>query len=108
LAERQTDLEVKHELKYPNRPRVWIEGPSGVILAAVLLIPVALGAGEKDVVSPLTDEHWSVGHPLNFKTPSGFRATSKPGAIERMTDAPVPFGKRTKRHVNCSLRLWRA
>jgi len=35
-----------------------------VILAAVLLIPVALGAGEKDVVSPLTDEHWSVGHPL--------------------------------------------
>jgi hypothetical protein len=96
LAERQTDLEVKHELKYPNRPRVWIEGPSGVILAAVLLIPVALGAGEKDVVSPLTDEHWSVGHPLNFKTPSGFRATSKPGAIERMTDAPSAVWKKNK------------
>ncbi len=54
-----------------------------MILAAVLLIPVALGAGEKDVVSPLIDGHWSAAHTLNFKTPMGFRAMSKPGDLER-------------------------
>jgi hypothetical protein len=79
-----------------------------VILAAVLLLPVAQGAGEKDVVSPLNDVHWSAAHTLNFKTPTGFRATSKPGELELATSVLGPFGKRTKRHANCSLLLWRA
>lgn len=57
-----------------------------MILAAVLLIPVALGAGEKDVVSPLTDEHWNAAHTLSFKTPAGWKLSSKPGDLE-LTEA---------------------
>ena len=79
-----------------------------VILAAVLLLPVAQGAREKDVASPPNDELWSAAHTLNFKTPTGFRATSKPGDLELATYALRPFGKRTKRHANCSLWTWRA
>ena len=79
-----------------------------VILAAVLLLPVAQGAGEQGVASPLNDEHWSAAHTLNFKTSRGFRATSQPGDLDILTYAPRPFGKRTKRHANCSLWSWRA
>jgi len=79
-----------------------------VILAAVLLLPVAEGAGEKDVASPLNDEHRSAAHTPNFKTLAGFKATSQPGDLALATDVPKPFGKRTKRHANCSLWSRRA
>ena len=67
-----------------------------MILAAVLLIPVALSAGETDVVSPTTDEHWSASLTLNFNTPIGFRAMSKPGDLERVTYVPEPVWKKNK------------
>ena len=79
-----------------------------MILAAVLLIPVALGAGEKNVASPLNDEEWTPALTVNFKTPTGFEATTKLRDLDLVTHAPSVFGKRTKRHANCSLRLWRA
>ena len=65
-----------------------------VILAAVLLLPVALGAGEEAGVSPLTDEHWNAARTLSFKAPAGFTVTSKPGDLE-LTERkrPNPFGK---------------
>jgi len=56
-----------------------------VILAAVLSIPVALGAGEKEP-SPLTDEHWNAARTLSFKTPAGWNVSSKPGDLE-LTEA---------------------
>jgi hypothetical protein len=132
-----------------------------MILAAVFPLPVAQGAGEKDVVSPPSDEPSSASHTPSFETPTGWTLSSKRsdlqlteaggedliGRILRRQgelglafvieyDVPVggeqkwrqrnltpvndngsvcvarytvsPFGKRTKRHANCSLRLWRA
>jgi hypothetical protein len=79
-----------------------------VILAAVLLFPVALGAGGKDVVSSLTDDPGAAHLTLNFKTSPGFEATANSGDLELVTYAQSVFGKRTKRHANCSLWAWRA
>jgi hypothetical protein len=79
-----------------------------VIFAAVLLFPVALGAGEKDVVSPSPMSPREPHLTLNFKTPAGFDATLNPGDLEQVTYAQSVIGKRTKRHANCSLWTWRA
>jgi hypothetical protein len=76
-----------------------------VILAAVLLIPVAQGAGQKDVVSPLTDEHWNA---ANTWRQRNLTLVNDNESVCAVTYTPSPFGKRTKRHANCSLRLWRA
>jgi hypothetical protein len=57
-----------------------------VILAAVWLSPVALGAGEKEAASPLTDEHWNAAHTVSFRTPAGWTVKSTPGDLE-LTEA---------------------
>ena len=67
-----------------------------MILAAVLLIPVALGTGEKDVVSPLSDGHWRAAHTLNYRTPTGFRAPSSTGDLHFATAAPRARWKKNK------------
>jgi hypothetical protein len=64
-----------------------------VILAAVLLIPVALGAGEKDVVSPLTDEHWNAAHTLSLRN---LTLLNDNESVCVVTYAPVPVWKKNK------------
>jgi len=57
-----------------------------VILAPLLLWPVAATAGEKAVVPALTEEHWNSSKTLRFKTPAGWTVTQTPGDPE-LTEA---------------------
>ena len=53
-----------------------------VLFVAVLSMPVALGAGEKEAAPALTDEHWNAARTLSFKTPAGWKVSPKPGDLE--------------------------
>ncbi len=57
-----------------------------VILAPLILLPIALAAGEKAVVPALTEEHWNASRTLRFKTPPGWSVTHTPGDLE-LTEA---------------------
>ena len=52
------------------------------LMLAAFSTPVAVGAGEKDGVPALADEHWNAAHTFSFKTPAGWTVSSKPGDVE--------------------------
>jgi len=68
-----------------------------VILAPLLLLPVALVAGQKTAVPVLTEEHWNASKTVGFKTPAGWSVTHTPGDME-LTEA---------RGHGMMLRIWR-
>src|SRR3972149_5364589 len=68
-----------------------------VILAPLMLLPVALTAGQKTPVPVLTEEHWNASKTVGFKTPAGWSVTHTPGDME-LTEA---------RGDGMMLRIWR-
>ena len=57
-----------------------------LILAPLVLLPVALAAGDRDVVPALTQEHWNGSKTFSFKTPAGWTVANTPGDLE-LTEA---------------------
>jgi hypothetical protein len=57
-----------------------------VIFGPLLLLPVALSAGQKAAVPALSEEHWNGSKTLRFKTPAGWTVTHTPGDLE-LTEA---------------------
>jgi hypothetical protein len=49
---------------------------------AAVSLPLAVGAGEKETVPVLADEHWNAAHTFSFKTPAGWTVSSKADAVE--------------------------
>ncbi len=52
------------------------------IVLAVLSMPAALAAGDKDAAPALTEQHWNAARTFTFNTPAGWTSTSKPGDVE--------------------------
>ena len=80
---------------------------------AAVLLPPAVGAGEKEAVPVLAEEHWNAAHTFSFRTPAGWTVTSKPGDVEateargdgvifRMLRRPGGFGLDAT-HADCML-----
>jgi len=57
-----------------------------VILAPLVVLPVAVAAGQKPSVPPLAEEHWNASKTVGFKTPAGWTVTHTPGDME-LTEA---------------------
>jgi hypothetical protein len=55
---------------------------AALILSSLLLLPVALPAGQKDAVAALSEEHSNGSKTLRFKTPAGWTVTHTPGDLE--------------------------